>query len=82
MFTIDPAHRSHNALAKYPTIYHFVTEMCTRLHISVTKWWIDGYGTGAQCDLWDGSILLSKAENLAAMHKKNYLMTSARHKIQ
>ena len=35
---------------KYPTMHHFVTEMCTRVHISVTKWCIVGYEIGA---LWD-----------------------------
>ena len=34
---------------RYPTMHHFVTEMCTSVHISVTKWCIVGYGTGA---LW------------------------------
>ena len=33
-----------------PTMHHFVTEMCTHVHISVTKWCIVGYWTGA---LWD-----------------------------
>ena len=32
----------------YPPMHHFVTEMCTDVHISVTKWCIVGYGT-----LWD-----------------------------
>ena len=27
--TINPSHKSHNALDKYPTIHHSVTEMCT-----------------------------------------------------
>ena len=31
-------------------MHHFVMEMCTDVHISVTKWCIVGYGTGA---LWD-----------------------------
>ena len=26
---IDPSHKSHNALDKYPIVRHFVTEMCT-----------------------------------------------------
>ena len=40
----------------YPTMHHFVTKMCTCVHISVTKWCIVGYGTDAFWDLWDGSI--------------------------
>ena len=43
----DPTHTFHNPLDKYPTMRHFVTEMRTRVHLSVTKWWIVGYGTGA-----------------------------------
>ena len=44
------SHKSHNALDKYSTMHHFVAEMCTHVHISVTKWRVVGYGTGA---LWD-----------------------------
>ena len=40
---IDLSHKSHNALDKYPTMHHCVTEMCTFVHISVTKWCIMGY---------------------------------------
>ena len=35
--TIDPSHKSQNASVAYPTMQHFVTEMCTCVHISVTK---------------------------------------------
>ena len=38
---------------------HFVTEMCTRVHISVTKWCIVGYGTGALWDVCNRSIITS-----------------------
>ena len=47
---IDPTHKPHSAPVSYPTMHHFVTEMCTHVHISVTKWCIVGYGTGV---LWD-----------------------------
>ena len=50
---IDSSHKSHNASDKYPTMHHFITEMCTHL---VTKWCIVGFGTGALWDLWGGSI--------------------------
>ena len=36
-------------------MYHFVTEMCTYVHISVTKWCIVGYLSDALWDLWVGS---------------------------
>ena len=53
---LDLLHKSHNAPVIYPTIYHFVTEMCTCVYISVTKWCIVGYLFDALWDLWDGSI--------------------------
>ena len=37
-------------------MHHFVIEMCTRVHISVTKWCIVGYLPDAWWDLWDGSF--------------------------
>ena len=55
--TIDPSLKSHNAPVPYPTIHHFVTEMCTRVHISVTKRCIVGYFSDALWDLWDGSSI-------------------------
>ena len=53
MGPIDPSHKSHDASVKYPTMHHFVTEMCTHVHICVTKYCILGYGPGAFWDLWD-----------------------------
>ena len=53
---IDPSHKSQNASVPYPTMQYFVTEMCTGVHISVTKWCIVGYLSDALWDLWDGSI--------------------------
>ena len=47
----DLIKKSHNASVPCPTMHHFVTEMCTRVHISVTKWCIVGYLSGALCDL-------------------------------
>ena len=47
---IDPFHKSHNASYIYTIMHHFVTEMCTHVHIFVTKWCIVGDRTGA---LWD-----------------------------
>ena len=53
---INPSHKSHNASDIYPTMHHFVTEMCTHVHISVTKWCIVGYETDALWDLCNRSI--------------------------
>ena len=47
---ICPSHKSCNAPGEYPTMHHFVTERCTYVHISVTKWRIMGYGIGVQGD--------------------------------
>ena len=49
---IDPSRKSHNASNKYPTMHHFITEMCTHVHISVTKRCIVGFWTGAFWELW------------------------------
>ena len=48
--SIDRLHKSHNASVLYPTMHHFVTEMCTCVHISVTKRCMMGYLSSA---LWD-----------------------------
>ena len=48
-YEIDPSHKSRN-VSKHPTMHHFVTEMCTHVHISVTKWCIVGCG-------WDRRIV-------------------------
>ena len=37
-------------------MHHFVTEMCTCVHISVTEWRVVGCLSDALWDLWDGSI--------------------------
>ena len=45
--SIDPSHKSMKASDKYPKLHHFVTEMCTHVHIYVTKCCIVEYGTDA-----------------------------------
>ena len=65
---IDPAHKSHNAPASYPTMHHFVAEMCTCVHISVTKWCTLGYLSDALWDLlvghgWDTEEALQWCHN-------------------
>ena len=37
-------------------MFHFVTEMCMCVHLSVSKWCIVGCRTSALWDLWDWSI--------------------------
>ena len=59
---IDLLHKSHNASVSYPTMHHLVTEMCTYVHISVTKWCIVGYETDAFWDLRDGCTDLAILE--------------------
>ena len=34
---IDLSHKYNNVPVPYPTMYYFVTEMCTCVHISVTQ---------------------------------------------
>ena len=69
--TIDPSHKSHNASHKYPIMHHLVTEMCTHVHISVTKCCIVGYGTDAFWDLWNGSIGMWRHNQQAMNHERN-----------
>ena len=38
ILTIDSSHKPHNALDRYPTMYHFVTEMCTFLLQNGASW--------------------------------------------
>ena len=45
---IDPSHKSHNASDRYPTMYHFVTEMCTRAHFCYKM---------VHCGIWDWRIV-------------------------
>ena len=47
----DPSQKPHNASDKYPTVRHFETEMCTHVHISVTKWCIVGFVRWIYCGL-------------------------------
>ena len=49
------SHKSHNAPVPCPTMQHFVTEMCTCVHISVTKCCIVACLFNASWDSWDGS---------------------------
>ena len=51
----DLLYKYHNAPFKYRTKHHFVTEMCTHVHISVTKWCIVRYLSDTSWDLRDGS---------------------------
>ena len=52
----DMLPKSHNAPVPYPTMHHFVTEMCTYVHISVTKWCIVGCLSKGLWDFLDGSL--------------------------
>ena len=54
---IDPFHKSYTTVDKYPTVHHFVSEISTRMHISVTKWCIVGDGTRVSCDLCNMPII-------------------------
>ena len=55
MMIIDMLHKSHDAPVSYPIMHHLVTEMCTFVHISVTKGCILGYWFDALWELWNGS---------------------------
>ena len=55
---IDLLCKSHSAPVPSPTVHHFVREMCTCVHIYVTKWCIVRYLVNALRlrILWDGSM--------------------------
>ena len=54
---LDPFHKYQNASVSYLTVQNFVTEMCTSVHISVTKWCIVGYVSDVLWDSGDRSIV-------------------------
>ena len=56
-------HKFHKASVPYPTMHHFVTEMCACVHISVTKCCVVGYLSDALWDLWDGSYIRHWSES-------------------
>ena len=60
-----PHLKSHNASGKYHTVHHLVTEMCTSVHISVTKRCFVGYVIGALWDLRNRSN--NKPQNLPSL---------------
>ena len=39
---IIPSQKFHSALDGYSKMHHFVTEICTHVHIAVTKWCMMG----------------------------------------
>ena len=53
---MDSLHRSHNAPTPHPTMHHSATEICTDVHISITKCRIAGHPPNAPWDPQDGSI--------------------------
>ena len=67
---IDLLHESHNTLVPYPTMHHFVTEMCTYVYTSVTKCCIMGYFPDALWNLWGGSITPLQVKPLQIAWKK------------
>ena len=69
---IDQSHKSHNALDKYTTTHHFVTEMCTYVHFSVTKWCFVGCDTGALRDLCNRSIVFHSQCSATARDHSGY----------
>ena len=44
----EPSHNSHKTLDNYPTMHHFVTEMCTRAHFCYIM---------VHCGIWDWCIV-------------------------
>ena len=51
-------------------MHYFVTEMCTHVHIAVTKWCDVRYGTGALWDLCNRSIQMIQCFNFLSGIRK------------
>ena len=64
----------YNDPVPYPTMHHFVTEMCTCVHISATKWCTVGYLSNVLWDLWHGSIGCQPDEPLASLVTTNTII--------
>ena len=50
-------------------MHHFVSEMCTHGHISVTKWCMVGHQTGALWDLLNRPVAYHKLRNVYSNHR-------------
>ena len=74
---INPSHKTHEFWGQVSqNAPFFVTEMCTYVHISVTKWCIVGYGTGALWDLGMGPIEKVQNKNIKYMGQVTKLRLS------
>ena len=71
LYIMNLLHKSHNAVP-YPTVHHFVTEMCTCVHFSATKWYIVGYLSDALWDLWDRSLAVTFCYNYTCISYNIY----------
>ena len=60
---IGQSHKSHNAPVSYPTMYNFLTEMCTWMHISVKN--------GA---LWDICLMHCGICEMKLLRDATYMM--------
>ena len=73
--SIDPSYKSHNASDKYPTMYHFVTEMCTCLLQNGALW---DMGL-VHCGICAASLFLVISNRI---HSKNNYTECFRYKSQ
>ena len=72
VFLGDLLDKSQNAPVLNPTMHNFVTEMCTHVHISVTKWCIMGYLFNAFWDLWALSLLVGRRRQGMNLSMRDY----------
>ena len=66
---IDMLHKSLNAPVPYPTMHHFVREMCACVHISATKRCSVEYLSNARCDLSICSVVTITNNNKGSICK-------------
>ena len=74
-------HKSHNSPFSHPTINHFVTEMYTRVHISVSKWCIVGYFTDRGFARWPNKfpqylwdVITCPCIDTCSWHRSSYVL--------
>ena len=71
--SIECLHKPVAQIPQYPTVHHFATEMCTCVHISVTKWCIVGHLTNASWTFLMG--LLETFDIVSLPHVLLYLLS-------
>ena len=60
LHSIDPLNKFHNVRIPYLTMYHFISEMCTCVHISGTKCGALWYVYLIHCGIWEMGLYIHR----------------------